>query len=162
MNEITKQLLPDELTAFQPFEIKHSTPMKAFMPVATLGFLALGLFLIYLGIESISEKRIFGGILIPVGSWMTYLSYLGYDLIKYGSHVVTVRPDGFTIGTKFETKEYEWKDVTIKARDGYQVLEIFDTSKKKILAIDYLIPKIKDFILLLKLHTEPIAAGQRR
>ena len=147
---------------FEPFLVRNPSWMKALLPIASLGFLGLGVFLFYLGVEAASKENWPGLILLPFGAWIVYLSFLGYDLIKFRSHRILVSPNGIEVETKASKSNYDWKQLVFKARDTYEILEIFDLSKRRLIAIDYKVPRAKALHQLLALNTEPVASGQRR
>lgn len=147
---------------FEPFQVRNPSWMKALLPIASLGFLGLGVFLFYLGIEAAYKDNWAGTVVLPLGAWIVYLSFLGYDLMKFGSHRILVSPKGIEVETNTSKSNYGWEQLVFKARDTYEILEIFDLSKRRLIAIDYKVPRAKALHQLLAHNTEPVASGQRR
>ena len=91
--------------------------------------------------------------------WMTYIAANGVKLLPYVFSIIRLDDGGFQVISKHKTETYSWNQPLIIRNSAYlQILEVFDASNRRIVAVDHMIWNFDTFLERLE-RSQPNQSG---
>jgi len=133
-------------------ELKYATWMTVGIRLGIALFFATAMFFFYLAFQAINQGSIFACVLMALfGAYMFYLAMHGTKLLPYLGCAIRADDNGFQIVRNDQIESYSWSQPLILRNSvNSQILEIFDSSDNRILAIDHEIENFDAFHQRLK------------